>query len=123
MKRYIHAANDGKKSTFAEMFKSADRFDGVTTDDIEEAAQWSLPDGSKIFVESLGRDLCFDVFGVDSDDILKAYVCVDNGVDGGKSFDDIDDAVKNGAKTLEDVFDMWENGLGGSPFDSEYFPE
>lgn len=57
MKRYIHAANDGKKGAFAEMFVSADNFDGVTVDDIEDAAQWNLPDGSKIYVESLGRDL------------------------------------------------------------------
>lgn len=63
------------------------------------------------------------MYGVDRRGNVRAYVCVDNGVDGGKSFDDIDDAVRNGARTLEDVFDMWENGLGGSPFDSEYFPE
>ena len=125
MKRYIHAsADNSRRLSFVDMFKKADTFDGVSIEDIEDAADWKLPDGSHIYVESLGRDFGFDVFGVDRNGNLKAYVCVDNWAEeNGAAFDEIDTAVRNGARTLEDVFNMWENGLGGNPFDEDYFPD
>ena len=95
----------------------------ITIRDIEDAAQWTLADGSTIKSYSLGRDGGFEIIGRDCNGVAVCYICTDSGYEQtGEDFDAIADAIKHGADTLARVFNEWENGLGGSPFDLDYMP-
>ncbi len=111
--------------TFAQMLAELERGNmDYTASMIEDAAQWTLTDGSTIKTYSLGRDGGFEIIGRDANGAAVCYICADSGYEQtGADLDAIADAVKHGAQTLEQVFDMWENGLGGDPFDLDYLPE
>lgn len=111
--------------TFTQMLAELKRGNmDYTVGIIEDAAQWALPSGETISVYSLGRDGGFEIIGRDANGATLCYICTDSGYEQtGADFDAITDAINHGAQTLEQVFDMWENGIGGSPFDMEYLPE
>lgn len=111
--------------TFTQMLAELERGNmDYTTCRVEDAAQWTLADGSTIKTYSLGRDGGFDIIGRDASGAAVCYICTDSGYEQtGADLDAIAGAIKDGAKTLEQVFDMWENGFGGSPFDMEYLPQ
>lgn len=97
---------------------------GITTDTIAEEAHWELPDGKTIEANNLGRDFGFDIIARNADGTIAAYVCSDNGPEHvAEDLDGINDAIEAGIYDLNALFGMWENGLGGSPFDEAYFPE
>lgn len=111
--------------TFAQMLAELERGNmDYTTGRIEDAAQWTLADGSTIEAYSLGRDGGFDIVGRDASGAAVCYICTDSGYEQtGADLDAIAQAIKDGAQTLGQVFDMWGNGLGASPFDLDYLPE
>lgn len=111
--------------TYTQMLAELERGNiDYTVGRIEDAAQWTLADGSTIKTYSLGRDGGFDIVGRDADGAAVCYICTDSGYEQtGADLDAIAGAIKDGAKALEQVFDMWENGLGGSPFDLDYLPD
>ena len=80
----------------------------------------ALQDGSTIAVYSLGRDDGAEIIGKNACGEIVCYIATENAT---KDINAIHDAIKNGDKTLQQVFDFWENGLGGSPFDMGYLPD
>lgn len=95
----------------------------ISDDTIEDAARWTLADGSTIAAYSLGRDGGFEIVGRDASGAAVCYICTDSGFkQTGEDLDAIAQAIKDGAQTLPQVFDLWENGLGGDPFDLDYMP-
>lgn len=89
----------------------------------EILAQITLKSGETIEVVSLGRDGGAYIIGHNDGGDLVSCVCSDNGPDGVRSdLEAINNAVTDeGAANLRDVFDGWENGMGGSPFDVSAF--
>ena len=81
---------------------------------------YTLQDGSRIEVLDLGRDDGAEIIGRNSAEEIVCYIATENATADNAA---IMDAITNGAQTLAQVFDMWENGLGGSPFDLDYLPE
>lgn len=130
IKRYIRRKTKNYRRaktmmTFTQMLAELERGNmDYTASRIEDAAQWTLADGSAIKTYSLGRDGGFEIIGRDATGAAVCYICTDSGYQQtGADFDAIGDAIRHGARTLEQVFDMWENGLGGNPFDLDYLPE
>lgn len=82
--------------------------------------KFTLFDGCTITIISLGRDDGAEIIGRDTAGKIVCYIATENTT---QDRAEITQAIKDGAQTLEQVFDMWENGLGGSPFDMEYLPE
>ncbi len=81
---------------------------------------FTLLDGSTIKIVSLGRDDGAEIIGRDTAGEIVCYIATENTTQDRAA---IVQAIKDGAQTLAEVFDMWENGLGGSPFDLDYLPE
>lgn len=81
---------------------------------------FTLADGCTIEIISLGRDDGAEIIGRDTAGEIVCYIATENTA---QDRAEIAQAIKDGARTLEQVFDMWENGLGGSPFDLDYLPE
>lgn len=85
-----------------------------------ELDSWECKNGDIITAYDLGRDGGADIIATDAQGNIIAYVSCDDG-----------DIYEDAAKALdgyvfssaEDAFDGWENGMGGSPFDSNYFPD
>lgn len=81
---------------------------------------FTLANGETIEIISLGRDDGAEIIGRDSGGEIVCYIATENTTQDRAA---IVQAIKDGAQTLEQVFDMWENGLGGNPFDMDYLPE
>lgn len=81
---------------------------------------FTLFDGCTIELVSLGRDDGEEIIGKDTNGEIVCYIATENATQDRAA---IVQAINDGAQTLEQVFDMWENGLGGSPFDLDYLPE
>ena len=81
---------------------------------------FTLLDGSTIEFVSLGRDDGAEIIGRDSAGKVVCYIATESMTQDRVA---IMQAIKDGVQTLEQVFDMWENGLGGNPFDLDYLPE
>lgn len=81
---------------------------------------FTLLDGSTIKIVRLGRDDGAEIIGKNTAGEIVCYIATENTTQDRAA---IVQAIKGGAQTLAQVFDMWENGLGGSPFDLDYLPE
>ena len=81
---------------------------------------FTLLNGCTIELVNLGRDDGAEIIGRDPAGKIVCYIATENTTQDRAA---IVQAIKDGARTLEQVFDMWENGLGGSPFDLDYLPE
>lgn len=81
---------------------------------------FTLTDGCTIEIVSLGRDDGSEIIGRNRTGEIVCYIATENTT---QDRAEIAQAIKDGAKTLEQVFDMWENGLGGNPLDLDYLPE
>jgi hypothetical protein len=81
---------------------------------------FTLLDGSTIEIVSLGRDDGAEIIGRDPAGQIVCYIATESTTQDRAA---IMQAIKDGVQTLEQVFDMWENGLGGNPFDLDYLPE
>lgn len=81
---------------------------------------FTLADGYTIEIVSLGRDDGSEIIGRNSAGEIACYIATENTT---RDRAEIVQAIKDGAKTLKQVFDMWENGLGGDPFNLDYLPE
>lgn len=81
---------------------------------------FTITDGSTIEFVSLGRDDGAEIIGRDPAGEIVCYIATENAT---QDCAEVVRAINDGAGTLKQVFDMWENGLGGSPFDLDYLPE
>ena len=81
---------------------------------------FTLANGETIEIISLGRDDGAEIIGKDSAGEIVCYIATENTT---QDRAEIVQTIKDGAQTLDQVFDMWENGLGGDPFNLDYLPE
>lgn len=81
---------------------------------------FTLPDGCTIEIISLGRDDGAEIIGRNAYGTIVCYIATENSQ---TDRAEIVQTINGGAGTLEQVFDMWENGIGGNPFDLDYLPE
>lgn len=82
-------------------------------------ARWQCANGDTITAYDLGRDGGADLVATNADGAIIAYVSCDDGDNYAGAADSIN---ASGLVSTSAVFDGWENGLGGSPFDMDFFP-
>lgn len=84
--------------------------------------RFTYPDGSYIIIESLGRDHGNLLHGYDKDDEKIFEICLDFAKYTASGMYELDNDHDD-ALSAADAIDDWENGMGGSPFDQEYWSE